>query len=256
MSHIKISACIITLNEADRIADCIKSLDFCDEVLVVDSHSVDKTREIAIECGARVIERDWPGCIKQREYSIAEAKHDWVLCMDADERVSPELREEIMRLRDAGFPGFQGWKLLRVSFYMGRWIRHGTWYPDYVMRLFDRRVAQVKGNEPHDRIEVDGKTSKLKSELMHYPYRSLAEHLQRMDKYTTVMAHTLNSQGKKASLFNVVINPWTRFVKYYFLRAGFLDGWRGLVMAYLASQYVRTKYIKLMVMQRVGHKTD
>ena len=252
----KLSACIIAMNEDDRIGDCIRSLEFCDEVVVIDSHSTDQTREIASELGARVIERDWPGCIAQRDYSIRQAQHDWILCMDADERVSDELRDEILRLRDAGFPGKKGWKLLRVSFYMGKWIRHGTWYPDYVMRLFDRRAAKVSGNEPHDRIDVSGKTGLLKSEFLHFPYRSLAEHLQKMDKYTTIMADTMNKKGRRASILHIVINPWVRFVKYYVIKRGFFDGWRGLVMAYLAAQYVRLKYIKLMLMQRVGARTD
>lgn len=252
----KISACIITLNEEDRIRDCIASLDFCDEVVLVDSHSTDRTREIAAECGARVIERDWPGCLKQREFSFGAAENDWVLCMDADERISPELKEEIIRLRDAGFVGEKGWKLSRISYYMGRWVKHGTWYPDHVMRLFDRRHAKVAGTEPHDRIEVAGRTGVLKGHLLHYPYRTLAEHYRTMDKYTTIMAQSLHNKGKKASLLHVLLNPWVRFVKYYFLKRGFLDGWQGLVMAYLAAQYVRTKYIKLLVMQRIGEKTN
>ena len=252
----KISACIITLNEADRIRDCIASLDFCDEVVLVDSYSTDKTREIATECGARVIERDWPGCLKQREFSFAAAENDWVLCMDADECISPELKEAIIGLRDAGFVGVRGWKLSRISYYMGRWVKHGTWYPDHVMRLFDRRHATVAGTEPHDRIEVGGKTGVLKKHLLHYPYRTLAEHYRTIDKYTTIMAQSLHDKGKKASLLHVLVNPWVRFVKYYFLKRGFLDGWQGLVMAYLAAQYVRSKYIKLLVMQRIGEKTN
>lgn len=252
----KISACIIAFNEEDRIRDCIASLDFCDEVIVVDSHSVDRTRDIAAECGARVIERDWPGHVAQKEFTIRQALNDWVLCLDADERISPALREEVLALRDRGFPGKAGWRMPRLSFYMGQWVRHGTWSPDYNLRLFDRRRGHWGGNNPHDRVELDGPLGTLKGKILHYPYRSLAEHLATMDKYTTIMAEGLHARGKKAGILHVVINPWVRFVKYYFLKLGFLDGWRGLVMAYLASQYVRTKYIKLLVMQRVGQKTN
>lgn len=252
----KLSACIITLNEEDRIRECIESLDFCDEVVVVDSHSTDRTREIAAECGARVIERDWPGHVAQKEFAIRQASHDWVLCLDADERISDALRAQLLELRDAGFPGRAGWRMPRLSYYMGRWVKHGTWTPDYNLRLFDRRRGHWGGHNPHDRVELDGSPGTLRGRILHYPYRTLAEHLSTMDKYTTIMARGLHERGRKASLVNVVVNPWVRFVKYYIVKGGFLDGWRGLVMAYLAAQYVRTKYIKLMVMQRVGEKTD
>jgi glycosyltransferase involved in cell wall biosynthesis len=255
-SRPRLSACIITLNEEDRIRECLESLDFCDDVLVVDSHSTDRTREIAAECGARVIERDWPGYVAQKEYAVRQAEHDWVLCLDADERIGGPLREEILRLRGAGFPEKAGWRMPRRSFYMGRWVMHGTWTPDYNLRLFDRRHGHWGGYNPHDRVVLDGPMGTLHGKILHYPYRSLAEHLATMDKYTTIMAKGLDERGKKGSVINVMVNPWVRFVKYYVLKGGFLDGWHGLVMAYLAAQYVRMKYIKLLVMQRVGEKTD
>jgi glycosyltransferase involved in cell wall biosynthesis len=252
----KLSACIITLNEEDRIRECIESLDFCDDVLVVDSHSSDHTRDIATECGARVIERDWPGHVAQKEFAVRHAENDWVLCLDADERISGPLREEILSLRDAGFPGRAGWRMPRRSFYMGRWVMHGTWTPDYNLRLFDRRRGRWGGYNPHDRVVLEGPMGTLRGRILHYPYRSLAEHLATMDKYTTIMAKGLAERGKKGRIVNVVVNPWVRFIKYYVLKGGFIDGWHGLVMAYLAAQYVRMKYIKLLVMQRVGEKTD
>ena len=130
----RISACIIAMNEEDRLPDCLASLAFCDEILVVDSHSSDRTREVAAEAGARVIERDWPGHVAQKEFTIRAASHDWVLCVDADERITPELRREIEVLRDAGFPDRAGWRFPRLCHYLGRWIRHGTWYPDHQLR--------------------------------------------------------------------------------------------------------------------------
>ncbi len=252
----KISACIITLNEEDRIKECIESLHFCDEVVVVDSHSHDKTREIALEAGAVVIERDWPGHVAQKEFAIRQAKNDWVLCVDADERISDSLKQEILALRDAGFPDKAGWRMPRLSYYMGAWVKHGTWRPDWNLRLFDRRRGHWAGNNPHDRVELKGPMGTLKNDLLHYPYRTLADHLRTIESYTTIMAEGMHERGKKASIFKIVVNPWARFVKYYFLKRGFLDGWRGLVMAYLAAQYVRTKYIKLMVIQRVGKRTN
>ena len=133
----QLSACIIAMNEADRIGDCLASLDFCDEIVVVDSHSSDATRELASGAGANVVERDWPGHVAQKEFAIRAARHDWVLCVDADERISPELRSEIVSLRDAGFPAAAGWRMPRLSSYFGRYMRRGGWYPDLQLRLFD-----------------------------------------------------------------------------------------------------------------------
>jgi glycosyltransferase involved in cell wall biosynthesis len=252
----KISGCIITFNEEDRIRECIASLDFCDEVVVVDSHSVDKTREVAQACGARVIERDWPGHVAQKEFTIRQAEHDWILSLDADERISDELRVEVLNLRNEGFPKMAGWRMPRLSYYMGRWVTHGTWTPDYNLRLFDRRRGHWGGFDPHDKVEIDGPMGTLKGRILHYPYRTLEEHLSTIDKYTTIRAAGMDARGKKASILNLIFNPWVRFIKYYFIKRAFLDGWHGLVMAYLASQYVRNKYIKLLVRQRVGEKTN
>jgi glycosyltransferase involved in cell wall biosynthesis len=246
----RVSACIITLNEEDRIADCIRSVDWCDEVVVVDSHSDDRTREIAASMGARVIERDWPGHVAQKEFAVRAAQNDWVFCIDADERVSPALREEILRIRDRGFDGAVGWKMPRMSSYLGMWIRHGTWYPDLSLRLFDRRHGRWGGNDPHDRVELDGRLGRLTNHLLHHPYRSFAEHLQTIDRYTTIMAQGMSDRGRKARLSDVVLRPAVRFVRFYFFKAGFLDGWRGLLLAYLAAYYARLKYAKLLVLQR------
>lgn len=246
----RVSACIITLNEEDRIADCIRSVEWCDEVLVVDSHSTDRTRETAADMGARVIERDWPGHVAQKEFTIRAARNDWVFCIDADERVSPALREEILRLREEGFDGAAGWKMPRMSSYLGKWIRHGTWYPDLSLRLFDRRHGHWGGNDPHDRVELDGSPGRLTNRLLHHPYRSFAEHLKTIDRYTTTMAQGLWDKGRRAGLADVVLRPGVRFFRFYFLKAGFLEGWRGLLLAYLAAHYVRLKYAKLLVLQR------
>ena len=245
----RLSACIIAFNEADRIGDCIRSLDFCDEILVVDSRSTDETCEISAEFGARVIERNWPGHVKQKEFTIRQAEHDWVLCVDADERISAGLKKEILALRDAGFPGKKGWRMPRCSNYLGQWIRHGTWYPDRQLRLFDRRVSHWGGHDPHDLAHVDGPTGNLSGDLLHYPYRSLEEHIANMNNYTTIMAQGMNARGRKGSVWRIILSPAWRFFRFYVLKRGFLEGWRGLVMAYLAAHYVRLKYTKLYVLQ-------
>jgi glycosyltransferase involved in cell wall biosynthesis len=245
-----LSACIIAMDEADRIGDCLDSLAFCDEIVVVDSHSTDRTRETAVEHGARVIERDWPGHVAQKEFTIREATHDWVLCVDADERISPELRDEIVALRNAGFPDRAGWRFPRLSNYLGTWVRFGTWYPDRQLRLFDRRRGHWGGHDPHDRVELEGEVGALAGDLLHFPYRTREEHLRTIDSYTTTMARGLHARGKRAHPWNLVINPATRFVRFYFLKRGFLLGARGFDLAILAARYVRLKYSKLLELQR------
>jgi glycosyltransferase involved in cell wall biosynthesis len=246
----RLSACVIARDEADRIEACLRSLAFCDEILVVDAHSSDATRERAAACGARVIERDWPGHVAQKEFAIRQARHHWVLCVDADERVSPELRGAIEALRAAGFPGRAGWRMPRLSRYLGRWIRHGTWYPDLQLRLFDRRRGRWAGRDPHDRVELDGPVGRLEGELLHEPYRSFDEHLATIDRYTTLMAEQLFASGRRARLSDLVLRPPWRFLRFYLLERGFLEGWRGLLLSYLAAHYARLKYAKLWLLAR------
>lgn len=255
-SRTPLSACIIAFQEEDRIADCIRSLDFCDEVLVVDSHSTDRTREVAAECGARVVERDWPGHVAQKEWTIRAAAHDWVLCVDADERISPSLREELVALKEAGFPDRAGWRFPRCTNYLGRWIRRGTWYPDHQLRLFDRRRGRWGGHDPHDRVELEGPVGTLRGDLLHYAYRDLQDHLDTIDKYTAIMARGLHERGRRASVLDVVVRPRVRFLRFYVLKLGFLEGWRGLLLAQLAAHYVRLKYARLLALQRASEPTD
>jgi glycosyltransferase involved in cell wall biosynthesis len=249
-----VSACIIAFNEADRIADCIRSVQWCDEILVVDSRSTDATRDVAAELGARVIERDWPGHVAQKQFAIRAAQHDWVMCIDADERMSPELRREVIALRDVGFPGAVGWKMPRMSCYLGRWIRHGTWYPDLSLRLFDRRHGRWGGMDPHDRVELDDTPGRLRHHLLHHPYRNFAEHLQTIDRYTTIMAQEMHERGRPARVRDVVLRPLFAFVRFYWLKLGVVDGWRGLLLAYLHAHYTRMKYAKLLVLARTADK--
>ena len=248
-AHPGLSACIIAMDEEDRIGDCLASLAFCDELLVVDSHSSDGTREVAASYGARVIERDWPGHVAQKEYTIRAAAHDWVLCVDADERIDDVLRDEILALREAGFTGHAGWRFPRLSNYLGTWVRYGTWYPDLQLRLFDRRRGRWGGHDPHDKVELDGSVGRLKGQLLHYPYRSFREHLGTIERYTTTMAEGLLARGKRAGAFDLVFRPAVRFLRFYVLKRGFLLGWKGLLLAFLAAHYVRLKYAKLLVLQ-------
>ena len=245
-----LSACIITFNEADRIEACVRSVAFCDEVIVVDSHSSDGTRERAAALGVRVIERDWAGYRSQKQFAVDAARNDWVLCLDADERVSEELRAEIESWRERGFGDHAGWSVPRITDYFGRFLRHGNAYPDRLVRLFDRRRGGWVGQEIHENTRVAGRVGRLKGPLEHYSYRSLSDHHQRMQRYAELMARALHASGKRCGLGKVLLNPQWRFFRGYVLRLGFLDGWRGLVFALVESNYVRRKYLHLYVLGR------
>jgi glycosyltransferase involved in cell wall biosynthesis len=246
-SRMGLSACVITYNEADRIEACLRSLSFCDEIVVVDSHSTDATRELAQRLGARVIERDWPGYRSQKQFAVESASNYWVLCLDADERLTGSLRAQIEKLRDAGFPRCAGWSVPRITDYFGRFLRHGNAYPDRLIRLFDRRRGGWIGEEIHENTRVDGPVEKLRGHLEHYSYRSLTDHQVRMQRYADLMAQALYRRGKRCGLGKVLINPQWRFFRGYVLRLGFLDGWRGLVFHLIEANYVRRKYLGLYI---------
>jgi glycosyltransferase involved in cell wall biosynthesis len=245
-----LSACIITYNEADRIVACLASVSFCDEILVVDSHSTDDTGALARKMRARVIERAWPGYRSQKQFAVDSATHDWVLCLDADERVTPQLRAEIEALRNEGFAGRAGWSVPRITEYFGRFLRHGNAYPDRLIRLFDRRRGGWIGEEIHENTRVQGPVGRLHGHLEHYSYRSLTDHQLRMQRYADLMAQALYDRGKRCGLARVLINPQWRFFRGYILRLGFLDGWRGLVFGLIEANYVRRKYLGLYMRSR------
>jgi glycosyltransferase involved in cell wall biosynthesis len=246
----RISACIITLDEADRIEACLASLGFCDEVIIVDSGSTDATRALAAAHGARVLQRAFDGYRTQKEFAVRAARNDWVLCLDADERVGPALREAIVAAQTLGFTD-AGYRFARATEYFGAFLRHGNAYPDRVLRLFDRRRGGFRGDrEIHEHVTVDGTVGTLPGDLEHRAYRSLADQLARLDRYARLMAEHLHASGRRAHVYNIVCNPFWRFLRGYLLRAGFLDGWRGLVYAYVEANYVRQKFIKLWLL---GH---
>jgi glycosyltransferase involved in cell wall biosynthesis len=245
-----LSVCIITYNEADRIEGCVRSVGFCDEIVVVDSHSSDSTRAIAQALGARVIERDWPGYRSQKQFAVDSASNDWVLCLDADERVTSALRAEIESLRAAGFEGYAGWSVPRITDYFGRFLRHGNAYPDRLIRLFDRRRGGWIGEEIHENTRVTGRVGRLSGHLEHFSYRSLTDHHNRMARYADLMARALHARGKRSGLTKVLVNPLWRFFRGYVIRLGFLDGWRGLVFALVEANYVRRKYLELYMLTK------
>ncbi|MCE4370318.1 glycosyltransferase family 2 protein [Xanthomonas hortorum] len=246
----RISACIIAFNEADRLRDCLSSLAFCDEIVVVDSGSTDATVALATALGARVLQRDFDGYRSQKACCVEQASHDWVLCLDADERISDALRSSIIAARDAGFTEAAGYRFARLSDYFGRFLRHGNAYPDRVLRLFDRRRGGWRGKrEIHEAASVDGTVVTLPGDLIHYPYRSLAQQLAKTQRYAQMMAEHEYARGKRATWSKLVLAPAWRFWRGYLLRGGFRDGWHGLIYAYVRANYVRQKTIMLWLLQ-------
>lgn len=218
---------------------------------MVDSGSTDETCAIAAAAGARVLQRPFDGFRSQKQFAVDQATHDWVLCLDADERVSPQLKASIFAARDAGFGDAAGYRFARLSEYFGKFLRRGNAYPDRVLRLFDRRRGGWRGDrEIHEAASVDGAVRTLPGDLIHFPYRSLMQQLSKTERYARMMAEYEFSRGKRASLGKLIVSPAWRFWRGYVLRLGFLDGWHGLVYAYVRANYVRQKTIMLWMLER------
>jgi len=235
---------VITRNEAANLAAALDSVRWADEIIVVDAESTDETAAIARRYTERVIVRGWPGYVEQKNFAAAQAGHDWILSLDADERVSPELAAEIRAVLAAP-PAAAGFRLPRVTFHFGRWIRSTDWYPDYQLRLYDRRRARWAGRYVHESVQADGPVARLTHELHHYAYRDLSHHMQTMDRYTTLAARQMFEDGQRAGWLDVLVLPRFAFFRNYILRGGFRDGMAGLVISVMNAQYVALKFAKL-----------
>ncbi len=247
----KVSVTVITLNEAANIDGCLDSVSWADEVLVVDSGSTDDTADRARARGARVVVKDWPGYAAQKNFAAEQAAHDWILSLDADERVTPDLAREIEAALGSG-PAMAGYRIPRVAWHLGRWIRTTDWYPDYQLRLYDRRRAQWKPKRVHESVAADGAVGQLAHELQHYAYRDLGHHLQTMDRYTTLAAEEMFESGRRASMLDLLLHPPAAFARNYLLRRGFTDGTAGLVISAMNAHYVFLKFAKLREKQRAA----
>ncbi|MEK7408666.1 MAG: glycosyltransferase family 2 protein [Acidobacteriota bacterium] len=239
----KISATVITSNEERNLPRAIESLRCCDEILVLDSRSTDRTVELAVKLGARVEEADWRGYAAQKNLAAEKASHHWILSLDADEALSEALEAEIWQLKKSG-PDCDAYTVPRMAQYLGRWILHSGWYPDRKVRLYDRRKARWVGEYVHERVETSGRVGRLESNLLHFTCSSLAEHLKSMDRYTTLAAQDLVARNERVRWRNLVIDPAWEFVRTYVLRLGFLDGFEGLTIAHMAAVYTYLKYAK------------
>ncbi|HEX8985132.1 MAG TPA: glycosyltransferase family 2 protein [Bryobacteraceae bacterium] len=240
----KISATIITCNEERKIARAIESLRCCEEILVVDSGSTDRTVEIARKLDARVIESPWPGYAKQKNLAAAQAANDWILSLDADETLSEALEGEILQLRK-GAPEFDAYTMPRMAQYLGRWILHSGWYPDRKVRLYHRERATWVGDFVHESVNVNGTVGHLKSNILHYTCESLSEHVRTVDRYTTLAAQELVARGERAGWHRLIFEPGWTFLRTYLFQLGFLDGLEGLMIANMAAMYTFLKHAKV-----------
>ncbi len=243
-----VSGCVICYQEADRIEDCLRSLRFCDEVVVVDSGSTDETRAVAERCGARWITNvPFPGHKQQKQFAVEQAAHDIVFCLDADERCTDELAARIEALLTGGL-GADGYEMPRRNHYLGRVLRHGLHVPDRKLRLFDRRKGRWGGRNPHDRVEMaaDAEVARLGEAIEHLSYRDFGHHLRTIDSFTKIAAAAMAQEGKRATPLDLLVRPPAVFAKSLLLKLGFLDGWRGFVVAAMAAYTDWKKYWRLM----------
>jgi glycosyltransferase involved in cell wall biosynthesis len=239
----KITATIITLNEERHIARAIESLRCCDEIVVIDSGSADRTTELAENLGARVIESPWRGYAGQKNWAAERATYDWILSLDADEALSEGLEGEIWNLKKNG-PKYDAYTMPRMAQYLGRWILHCGWYPDRKVRLYNRHKARWVGDFVHESVQVRGRLGHLESNLLHFTCDSLSEHLKTMDRYTTLAAEELVSRKTRVGWRHLILDPAWTFTETYFVHRGFLDGIEGLTIAYMAALYTFLKYAK------------
>ncbi|HBH01121.1 MAG TPA: glycosyltransferase family 2 protein [Candidatus Rokubacteria bacterium] len=244
MSRPRLSVVVITLNEAERLRACLESAAWADELVVVDAESQDKTVQIAREFTDRVLVRPWAGFAEQKNFAVAQATGDWILSLDADEEVPPELRAEIQALLGAE-PAEDGYRVPRRNIFWGRWIRHGGLYPDWQLRLFRRGRGRFVERTVHESVRVEGRVGRLASPLVHRSYRDVADFLERADRYSTLAAAEWVRSGRRAGVGDLVVRPAGRFLSMYVVRGGFLDGWPGFLLACLYAYYVFVRSAKV-----------
>ena len=245
----KVSVTIIALNEAEHIGAAIDSAGWADEILLVDSGSTDSTLDIARGRGVTVLCRPWSGYVDQKNFAAERAAHDWIFSLDADERIPPPLASEI-RTVVATEPALRGYRVPRVTYHLGRWIRTTDFYPDYQTRLYDRRSARWRGRYVHESVAVDGPIGRLRHELEHYSFRDLRDQLDRINHYTTLAARQMHETGRRATPFDLVVHPPAAFLRNYLLRRGVLDGAAGFTISTMNAFSVYLKFAKLLELQK------
>ena len=245
----KVSVTIITLDEEEHVGAAIESARWADEVILVDSGSRDATVDIARSKGVTVATRPWTGYVDQKNHAAGLASHDWILSLDADERIPPALADEIRALL-AAEPPLHGYRMPRVTFHLGRWVRTTDFYPDFQTRLYDRHAARWRGQYVHESVDVDGTVGRLRNELEHYSFRDLDDHLARLNHYTALAARQMHEAGRRAGPLDLLVHPPAAFVRNYVLRRGFLDGTAGLTLSLVNAASVFLKLAKLWELER------
>ncbi len=251
----KISAVLIALDEEHNIGAALESVAWADEVLVVDGGSSDKTRQRCEDWGARVVERRFTTYVEQKNFALDEASHHWILSLDADERARPSLTTEIRSLCKKGFQA-SGYRIPRITYYMGRFIRSTAWYPDHQLRLFDRRRGRWQGKYVHESVTVDGPVEKLRGEILHYSYENLSDHVERLNRYAGLAARQMRETGRKARLWRVVAYPPLVFLKNYIFKRGYSDGSVGFIISVMNAYYVFLKYVMLWEKEQVEDRIE
>ncbi|MBX3041903.1 MAG: glycosyltransferase family 2 protein [Bdellovibrionaceae bacterium] len=252
MDKLPLSLVVITKNEEANIERCLRSAPFAADIVVVDSGSTDQTVNLAERHGARVFTEPWRGYGPQKKFAVGKATHDWVLSLDADEALSPELAKEIQE-RFAGLDERAGYLIPRKSFHLGRWILHGGWYPDYQLRLFNRTHAQWDEEEVHEKVEVERK-ERLKQPLLHWVFEGVSDQVITNDRYSSLQAGNLAKAGKRFSLLKLIFKPWSKFIECYFFKRGFQDGLPGLIIAVGAAYSVFLRWSKLWEIEKLQRK--
>ncbi len=253
----KISACIISYNEEKNIEDCLKSLEnVADEIVVVDSFSTDRTVEIASRYTDSIYHEEFVGYIEKKNLAVSKAKHDWILSLDCDERLSPELKASILAVKPDLDELDNSFRMARKTFYVYRWLDY-CWYPDKKVRLFNKHWAHWGGVNPHDKVIISkGQVSDLEGNLLHYTCNSISEHIQNIDKLSEIGAREIIAQGKRVYLFDPMTHGTWTFFRLYFIKRGFMDGLAGFIVSVLSFMYTFVKYSKVLCYQRISDDSD
>ena len=252
----KISVVIITFNEQDRLEAALNSVEgIAAEIIIVDSYSTDHTLKIAKDYTDRIFLRKWTNFSDQKNFANNKASNPWILSLDADERISPDLKQEIMQIQQ-NEPDCAGFSMPRQVYYLGRWIKHSGWYPDRKIRLFRKDLAHWEGEFVHEKLVIDGEVKRLKGPLYHFTYRNIRDHLDRINKFSDLGAKKLYASDRKSRWYHYALLPFFRFVKSYFLKAGFLDGFPGIVIAALHGYAIFIRYAKLKEIWKKGEKIE
>ncbi len=250
-----LSVIVIALNEERNIAECLESVGWADEIILVDSGSKDGTVKVAGQFGAKIFIQPWKGFAEAKTFAVSKTRNNWILWLDADERVPHELADEIQAMVKG--PDLKAaYSIARRAYFLGRWMRHSGWYPGRVARLFDKNLAKFSSAAVHEGLEVRGEVGELRNDLLHFTDPNLYHYMQKFNRYTSLASEESFNAGKRFRLLDVLLRPPWLFFKMYFLRLGFLDGIQGLILALLSSTYVFTKYAKLWEAWTVAHSSN